>query len=532
MPSQVKIVRDKQGVDMCKNHGHGRLISDIHSTAQRELCRRPDIPVQDDGSVRSRRAELNEKDKDSLLALGDALAYQMRYNEALEYYGKARNAFPNDYECHRKCGARYLSVLDISSAQREFLWCLKRTDDELDIRYRLALCAYYSGDYDTALLRFEECYALCKNNGEMYVAVLYWHIQCLVRLGRSVKPALERCCDRLDCGHHIGYMQTVRLFMSGEENIESVIENDDELNLSIYRYGYYAYLLYNGRKDEAARELDAVLELNTYFSSFAYLGAYAEKQRLLKRATEKLRTFFREQKRIALAFSGGTDSAYLLSEAVDVGADFKAYFVRTGFQPQFELDDAIRLAKEMKADFEIIEVNALSDKLITANDGERCYRCKRAMLAALKQRAANDGYEVIIDGTNASDDISDRPGYRALCEMGVCSPLRECGLSKSDVRELSRRRGLFTRDKPSYSCLATRICRGEEITAEALERIERAETFLNDMGYYDFRVRYADRCAKIEIKRGQNNKFQTEKHKIFAALSQYFDRVEQSDILR
>ena len=77
------------------------------------------------------------------------------------------------------------------------------------------------------------------------------------------------------------------------------------------------------------------------------------------------------------------------------------------------------------------------------------------------------------------------------------------GLSKSDVRELSRRRGLFTRDKPSYSCLATRICRGEEITAEALERIERAETFLNDMGYYDFRVRYADRCAKIEIKREQ-----------------------------
>ena len=306
---------------MCKNHSHARLISDIHSTAERELfCFDKSLSVADDENVRAKRAELVLGDRQSLLALGDALAFQMRYNEALEYYEKARSAFPDDYDCHRRCGARYLSVLNIDAAEREVLWCLSRTDDKLDILYRLALCAYYKGDYAKARDGFFECYALCESNGEMYVAVLYWHIQCLVRLDEDINPALGRYTEELDGGHHVGYMRTVKLFLhDGASNADTICE--DELNLSIYRYGYYAYLLYKGQKQDAVRELEGVLGLNTYFSSFAYLGAFSEKARLHKQGYGNLCEFFKDRKKIALAFSGGTDSALLLSVAKSEGID-------------------------------------------------------------------------------------------------------------------------------------------------------------------------------------------------------------------
>lgn len=518
---------------MCKNHVHKRLISEIHSTAERELfCFDKSLSVADDENVRARRAELVQRDRQSLLALGDALAFQMRYNEALRYYEQARDAFPDDYSCHRKCGARYMSVLNIDAAEREFLWCLNRTDDKLDINYRLALCAYFRGDFAKARDGFSACYALCRENGEMYIAVLYWHIQCLVRLRESLKPALNYYYDGLDGGHHVGYMQTVKLFLCEEPDAAYEIDCEDELNLSIYRYGYYAYLLYKGLAYEAVCELEAMLKLNTYFSSFAYLGAFSEKARLRERSFNRLREFFKERNKIAIAFSGGTDSALLLSVAKSAGADVKAYLVRSGFQPEFEIADARRLADELRVDFEIIDIPALSDNSIVINDEDRCYYCKLAMFSKLKDCAERDGYDTVIDGTNASDNVDDRPGYRAIKQLGVISPLRDCGLTKSDVRCLSKKSGLFTFDKPSYSCLATRVAEGERITQDILDKIESAETLLKEMGYADFRVRYLDRCAKIEINKNQNDKFQTEKDKIFAALSQYFDSVKQSDILR
>ena len=126
----------------------------------------------------------------------------------------------------------------------------------------------------------------------------------------------------------------------------------------------------------------------------------------------------------------------------------------------------------------------------------RCLEATRAFVEA----ARADGYDLLIDGTNASDDAADRPGIRALQELSVRSPLRECGITKSEVRRLSREAGLFTWDKPAYACLATRIPTGECITAEKLHKTEKAEEFLESLGFCDFRVRLMGESAKLQVR--------------------------------
>ena len=185
--------------------------------------------------------------------------------------------------------------------------------------------------------------------------------------------------------------------------------------------------------------------------------------------------FFRENRKIAIAFSGGVDSAYLLYAARKAGADVCAYYVKTEFQPQFELDDAMRLARELDAPLRILERDVLSIPSISSNPPDRCYHCKRLIMDTIMKTAAEDGYAIIADGTNASDDASDRPGTRALKELGIRSPLRECSLTKDEIRRLSREAGLFTWDKSAYACLATRIPSGETIDREKLAATEEAE---------------------------------------------------------
>ena len=216
-----------------------------------------------------------------------------------------------------------------------------------------------------------------------------------------------------------------------------------------------------------------------------------------------LRTFFMENHRVALAFSGGVDSAFLLWCAKDAGADVTAYYVKSAFQPEFELNDAKRLAEELGASMRIIDLDVLSDCVITANPANRCYYCKKKIFTAIAEAARADGYSLLIDGTNASDDAADRPGIRALQELSVRSPLRECGITKTEVRRLSREAGLFTWDKPAYACLATRIPTGEPITAEKLQKTERAEAFLESLGFRDFRVRLMDESAKLQLREEQ-----------------------------
>ena len=203
----------------------------------------------------------------------------------------------------------------------------------------------------------------------------------------------------------------------------------------------------------------------------------------------KLSDFFNKNPRIAVAFSGGVDSSYLLYAAKSTGCDVRAYFIKSQFQPQFELNDATRLAGSLGIPLTVRTLDVLCDQEIAQNPPDRCYYCKSAILSKLWSIVSADGISVLCDGTNADDDENDRPGMRALREQGVVSPLRDCGLTKADIRRLSKQAGLFTNDKPSYACLATRIPSGTVITEELLAKTERAETALFDMGFSDFRVR-------------------------------------------
>ena len=235
-----------------------------------------------------------------------------------------------------------------------------------------------------------------------------------------------------------------------------------------------------------------------------------------------LEQFFQENPRCALGFSGGVDSAYLLYAGVKAGADIRPYFIKTAFQPVFELADAQKLAAGLGVEVTVLELDALADPRVAANPADRCYYCKQNLFRTLKDRAIADGYPVLLDGTNASDEAGDRPGMRALAELSVRSPLRECGLTKAEIRARSREAGLFTWDKPAYACLATRVPAGETITADLLARVEGAEDALFRLGYTDFRVRVLHSAARLQLPRGQMERAVREAEELRQALKPYF----------
>lgn len=212
-----------------------------------------------------------------------------------------------------------------------------------------------------------------------------------------------------------------------------------------------------------------------------------------------LTQFWQENPKAAIAFSGGVDSAYLLYSAVQSGVRVKAYYAKTAFQPAFELEDAKKLARQLGAEMEILSIDVLKVPKVAENPKNRCYYCKTALFSAITAAAKKDGFSLILDGTNASDDSADRPGMQALRELSVRSPLRECGLTKNEIRRLSKEAGLFTHDKPAYACLATRIPTGDVITREKLARTEEAESFLHGLGLRDFRVRTLNDTARIQV---------------------------------
>lgn len=238
-----------------------------------------------------------------------------------------------------------------------------------------------------------------------------------------------------------------------------------------------------------------------------------------------LEAFFQANPRAALAFSGGVDSAYLLWAGRHWGCDLTAYYVRTAFQPEFEYEDARRLAEEVGVPLRVVEADILSVPLAAANGPDRCYHCKRALFALLWEAARRDGHTLLLDGTNASDDAGDRPGMRALRELEVRSPLRECGLTKAEIRAQSKKAGLFTWNKPAYACLATRIPTGTAITAGDLERVEAAEGALFALGFTDFRVRLLSGAARIQLPADQWDRVSEQREAIREALSPRFDAV-------
>ena len=238
-----------------------------------------------------------------------------------------------------------------------------------------------------------------------------------------------------------------------------------------------------------------------------------------------LNEYFTAHPKAAMGFSGGVDSSYLLYAAVQAGVDVRPYYIKTAFQPAFELRDAQRLCAELGLLLRIVELDILAVPTVAQNPENRCYHCKTALFGALKKAALAEGYDLLWDGTNASDSATDRPGMKALTELQVASPLREAGLTKADLRRLSKEAGLFTWNKPAYACLATRIPAETPITPEDLARTEKAEDYLSSLGFTDFRVRQMGNAAKLQLPDAQLAHIVEAREQIVATLKQWYSTV-------
>lgn len=244
--------------------------------------------------------------------------------------------------------------------------------------------------------------------------------------------------------------------------------------------------------------------------------------------------FFEKNKKVAVAFSGGVDSSVLLALALKNAQSVAAYYVKTQFQPEFELRDAVKIADILGAELKIIDFDILSDSDVVKNPADRCYYCKKNILKCITETARADGFDIILDGTNASDDVNDRPGYKALRENGVLSPLRECGYTKEMIRSFARDFGLSVADKPSYACLATRIPTGTPITGELLSLTERNEDYLRSLGFKNFRIRYNGKAARLEMGKNEFCLLFKNREEIYKKLSDeysdvYLDLRERAD---
>lgn len=239
----------------------------------------------------------------------------------------------------------------------------------------------------------------------------------------------------------------------------------------------------------------------------------------------ELKEFFEKYPRVAVACSGGVDSAFLLFQAKRYCEEAAAYFVRSEFQPEFEDRDAKRICARIGVKLTVMDAEVLSDERIRTNPVSRCYYCKKRIFEAVRNQAAADGYTVLVEGTNASDDVSDRPGVKALAEYAVLSPLRECNYNKERIRSEAKQAGLFVHDKPSYACLATRIPTGREITKELLARVEQAENILFSFGFSDFRVRVYHDAARLQLREEQIPEFLEKKKEIVGRLMSCFEEV-------
>jgi len=203
---------------------------------------------------------------------------------------------------------------------------------------------------------------------------------------------------------------------------------------------------------------------------------------------------------ILVAYSGGVDSTLLLRVAMEVlGERALAVTATSETYPSHEVDEAVCLANEMGARLRVIHTQELDMAEFASNPPERCFYCKQELFGKLVAIAEEEGLPVVADGSNVDDAGDYRPGTKAAAQLGVRHPLREAGLTKADVRELSRELGLPTWDKPSFACLASRFPYGDSITREGLKQVAAAEQLLRDLGFRQLRVRHHGETARIEV---------------------------------
>ncbi len=216
---------------------------------------------------------------------------------------------------------------------------------------------------------------------------------------------------------------------------------------------------------------------------------------------EILRGIIKGFKKVVVAFSGGVDSTLLLKVCSDAlgPENVLAFLGSSSIHPERETREAVNLARQIGLQWLLVETKEMADPGFRANRRDRCYICKASLLDQMWEVAKREGLSYAVEGSNLDDDDDFRPGSRAVAEKGVLSPLRMAGLTKDDVRELSRMLNLPTHDKPSFACLASRIPYGTTITEEILKRIEFSEDSLRDLGFAQVRVRYHGDVARLEV---------------------------------
>ena len=212
-----------------------------------------------------------------------------------------------------------------------------------------------------------------------------------------------------------------------------------------------------------------------------------------------LRKYIKGLGSAAIAFSGGADSAFLLKAAYEaLGQNVIALTAKSCFSPAADIEYAISFCRKYGIRHEIIEVNPISYPEIAKNTPDRCYLCKKRLFSLFSGYAEKHGITAVCDGSNAGDMADFRPGMKALRELGIKSPLLDCGINKKEIRFFLHEKGLSAWNKPSSACLASRIPYGEKITAEKLAMAEQAEQFLRSLGMTQLRVRIHGSIARIE----------------------------------
>ena len=247
---------------------------------------------------------------------------------------------------------------------------------------------------------------------------------------------------------------------------------------------------------------------------------------------QKLIQYFKPflQEGICIAFSGGADSSLLLKAAClaaerTAGTNAPASHPRilaviaeTRLHPHEDTLQARELALSMGAGCLVLHVDEFSDPAIMENPENRCYLCKRLLFSSIIKTASEHGCHHVFDGTNQNDTAEYRPGLAALSELGIHSPLKELGITKNEVRELSRQIGLQTSDKPSAPCLATRLPYGAHLDFALLDRIHQGEKALREMGFYNVRLRFHEPLLRVEVDTEYFDQILAQRQKILSLL--------------